>query len=139
MREIKFRAWEDDAKFFVYLTMGDLLFGSEGFGISSGLDRIKSMLEETSKNPSSDERIQQYTGLRDKNGKEIYEGDILDMGRKHLSTIAQVVWADKMAAFVAASPDSFLNLSNTGAMCDGKCEVIGNIYENPELIKKEKE
>jgi len=133
MREIKFRAWEDDAKFFVYFTMGDLLFGSEGFGISSGLDRIKSMLEETSKNPSSDERIQQYTGLKDKNGKEIYEGDIVREyvecefdGKIDIATDENFV-----VEWYSRDLDCGWNLCPVS--CDGY-EVIGNVYENPELL-----
>jgi uncharacterized phage protein (TIGR01671 family) len=124
-REIKFRAWDTLDK--RWLNLWQFLFSATG-----EIMAVKELGKEQYGLHQVD--IVQFTGLKDKNGKEIYEGDILDMGRKHLATIAQVVWADKMVAFVAASPDSFLNLSNTGAMCEGKCEVIGNIYESPGLL-----
>jgi uncharacterized phage protein (TIGR01671 family) len=134
MREIKFRAWEDDAEEFCYFTIGDLLFGTEGFNISSGLDRIKDMLEETSKNLSGDERIQQYTGLRDKNGKEIYEGDIVQMQDGIMR------WDDRNGPLAVVFEDgAFVPFGGQGEYSwedgsDGHVAVIGNIYENPKLL-----
>jgi hypothetical protein len=64
--------------------------------------------------------IMQFTGLKDKNGKEIYEGDIITE-RKYQ---AVVEWDEKSLQF------------NCHGMLDGKnYEVIGNIYENPELLE----
>lgn len=73
--------------------------------------------------------LMEYTGLKDKNGVRIYEGDIVSYMHYEYNTGGmgneirkkEVKWIDKVAGF---------NLS------DEEHEVIGNIYENPELIKK---
>jgi uncharacterized phage protein (TIGR01671 family) len=74
--------------------------------------------------------IQQYTGLQDKNGKEIYEGDILEYQSSNPRFTQVVVrWTkeeeDYHPGFVIT--DSYSQY--------GKPEIIGNIMENPELIK----
>ena len=141
-REIKFRVWEDDADFFVYFSIGDLLFGTDEVITSTGLDRIRAMLEETSKNPSSDPRIQRYTGLKDKNRKDVYEGDIV---KKDYEKYAFVVsfgegsqgepadgtypyWGWYLGGEHYLDPTAFMGR---------EAEVIGNIYENPGLLKEE--
>lgn len=79
--------------------------------------------------------VMQYTGLKDKNGKEIYEGDIIDASvetplynstyRKTL----QVIWQEQIAQFVMATSDTKIE-----GHIPKDCVVIGNIYENPELL-----
>jgi hypothetical protein len=71
--------------------------------------------------------VMQYTGLRDKNHKEIYEGDII---KSKLDNIGKVIWKDSMAAFYIIFKQG--NDLLEGWNRDG--EVIGNIYENPELL-----
>ena len=68
-------------------------------------------------------RLMQYTGLTDKNGKEIYEGDIVKWGK----IIEKVEMKDGCWSMVLGTIVEEFNL-----------EVIGNIYENPELIKGRK-
>lgn len=102
MREIKFRAWiyiEDKMQY-------ESLFGAEKFG-------------------GRDCEIMQFTGLLDKHGKEIYEGDIMETE----SGTCVVKWYDKGACFrwmFVGDSESPLNYDYR--------EIIGNIYENPELL-----
>ena len=109
MREIKFRAYSHRAK---KMYQWEDLTNEE----------IGDML----RNPQ--EEIMQYTGLNDKNGKEIYEGDILDIGNN-----AVVEFFDGKFHLVydggksEAMEDEFKSY---------KCEIIGNIYENKNLLNK---
>ena len=78
--------------------------------------------------------LMQSTGLRDKNGKEIFEGDILDYkGRKAL-----VRWHGSYASFIYRFVDE-LQKRNTEwkplYLAYMKCEIIGNVYENRELLE----
>ena len=81
--------------------------------------------------------LMQSTGLKDKNDKEIFEGDILDYkGRKAL-----VRWHGSYASFIYRFVDE-LQKRNTEwkplYLAYMKCEIIGNIYENPELLEDKK-
>lgn len=86
--------------------------------------------------------IMQYTGLKDKNGVEIYEGDLLkpfyDDGEIH-----EVIWHEESSSFRVAT---YLDNCHGGTFAElffmddinEECnEVIGNIYENPELLELE--
>lgn len=78
--------------------------------------------------------LMQSTGLKDKNGKEIFEGDILDYkGRKAL-----VRWHGSYASFIYRFVDE-LQKRNTEwkplYLAYIKCEIIGNVYENPEFLE----
>ena len=76
------------------------------------------------------ETIGQYTGLTDKNGTKIFEGDILHAAQGNFV----VRWSESICSFVAGEKERMRPCMNSGTV---KCyEVIGNIYDNPELIEE---
>ena len=70
----------------------------------------------------------QFTGLKDKNGKEVYEGDIITI----LKPLAYGWWP-VMVEVRYSAPEFCVNYGQDNAL-HSSCEVIGNIYENPELL-----
>jgi len=93
-----------------------------------------------------DIELMQFTGLHDKNGKEIFEGDLISftevdedscLGREETNTVV-VKWIDEIAQYRACfSSGRRTELHFVVKLPTVQdCEVIGNIYENPELIKE---
>lgn len=76
------------------------------------------------------ETIGQYTGLADKNGTKIFEGDI---GRRR-DDIFLIDWSEEKAAFVMIFHDYICEILYLEEMWDD-AEVIGNIHDNPELLE----
>lgn len=82
------------------------------------------------------ETVGQYTGLKDKNDREIYEGDYLQDREAHDEIYYyKVIWSDFMGCFIYE--DCFGDKEQFGAddIEWSQTEVIGNIYENPELLE----
>lgn len=133
-REIKFRAWHPSTE----TMLNDVGFGADATGItvhSSDLDNFGFSDEDIETLDSIDEyyfvdgiKLMQYTGLKDKNGVEIYEGDILRNGAR----VSLVRYSDEMAGFMDS--DSNMLWESLFAQRLEHTRVIGNIYENPELL-----
>ena len=117
MREIKFRAWDKEDKEIIYEALE-----IRNIGLGDGSVLID---ERTQK---GNELIwMQYTGLKDKNDKEIYEGDVLKFKN---GCMGIVIYEAPSWGVDWGGVKNFL-----GIFYD-KTEIIGNIYENPELIKE---
>ena len=127
-REIKFRAWDKKRKKMIFL---------------------KKLL------PALEDRyiLMQYTGLKDKKREEIYEGDILrykpyhNLGYENEYKIGVVEWGETGDSDDYCHSHHYewvVNDDSLADIADGvyegfECEVIGNIFENPELLKEEYE
>lgn len=129
-REIKFRGINIKTKKWIY---GDLYSTSEvpmivKDGIASEFDNFIVVNSET---------VGQYTGIKDKNGKEIYEGDICKHHRHEV--IGNWIYSEKYCSFALCEDYIDTNLSFYCRQDEKYLEVIGNIYENPELLEGEKQ
>jgi len=117
MRDIKFRG--NNGKIWIY---GDLMQLSWGAAIISEIGGIPIQVIEDS--------VGQYTGLKDKNGNDIYEGDVVKVG---IFTY-QVIFSDGCFDVIGIQNDKrdylkCIVVNHVGI-------VIGNIYENPDLLKR---
>jgi hypothetical protein len=128
MREIKFRAWDGISKKMWHNVTFDAchIYGE----YSDELEGPNGTMPRWDTNP-----LMQFTGLRDKTGKEIWEGDIL--GGIYQSPIK---WCDKCKQFQLTS-EVFGCMACLGdvhwseIVADETVEVIGNIHDNPELLE----
>ena len=120
MREIKFRAWLKEEKIIGEVLGIDILH-KEIFFSNGDVD----CYEHTD---FKDIELMQYTGLKDKNNKEIYEGDIFHIGSKKILYVVE--WIDCGLKGKQIRNGSWIGLD----FWKKDIEILGNIYENPELI-----
>ena len=134
MREIKFRAWDK--------------LNKEMFNVESINFQERQVYRDTvSYREFNDVELMQYTGLKDKNGKEIYEGDIVKFkdcsidGTKEFYNIGVIEREGKRDELVISQlifeksyfTENYMDFINETFELS---EIIGNIYENPELLKE---
>lgn len=122
MRQIKFRAWDENAKRMDYNPTRD--------GFMDGTIGINHFFD-------ADQTPMQCTGLKDKHGKEIFEGDLVKLhysAGDYTGMIALVEWCGDCCYGYRLQ---FVGLGNNESLGNyARCglEVIGNAYENPELL-----
>ena len=137
MREIKFRIWDKETKHMHIF--GDNIHDTIAFeGKTNKIYYYNLQNGCGSLSEDSDYVLMQYTGLKDKNGQEIYEGDIVYIkGETELLDIkGKVEYNDSWAQFVITNTGNIINETEPlGDYEEQDLEVIGNIYNNPELLK----
>jgi len=111
----RFRAWNKEKR--------EMLYGVEEgrYGLSF-LEIIQ----------SDNYIVEQYTGLRDANGRLIYEGDIVWLENEDEYEYAKIVWDENLAQFAILTHIEYFSFDN---MFPTEMQVMGNIHENPELLE----
>ncbi len=123
-REIKFRAWIPNVGWL-----------ADGFSIS--MDGTEWYDDNSHSWPLSDIELMQFTGLHDKNGKEIYEGDIITYrweDRKGDEVVNHVIKWDNGRFLICPIRSTVQTWNIHLYPYNEESEVIGNIYENPEQL-----
>jgi uncharacterized phage protein (TIGR01671 family) len=140
MREIKFRVWDKKRKVMIQLTNATVDIDGQEIAVFEMVNSIPDNIQlfdylrtliARGKSNVEDLELMQFTGLLDKNGREIYEGDIL----KANSGIGKVVWLELDAMWAVEKSEDWTYPFSCNVYSDNH-EVIGNIYENSELLDK---
>lgn len=150
MRAIKFRAWDAKYKYMNYKVMvgmyGDNVMDDENYTACSMWIEPKKVDYKCEpywahfEPYHKDILLMQYTGLKDKNGKEIYEGDIVivtcySYEQIESESTGEVVYSEALACFALSDGENgFATLSDLQGPFRTEYEVIGNIYDNPDLL-----
>ena len=131
MRENKFRAWDAVEKRMHQFSLMDLekprtLGGAVPYKADDGKEYYFYIHRQP---------VMQYTGLKDKNGRDVYEGDILRIPENNV--LAVMTYETEQAGFFAQikSFDGTVLSARIDNPAQRGIEVIGNLYENPELLK----
>lgn len=122
MREIKFRAWLKEEKKMINIKAID--WDEDGNIFSVNYPEGKSY----SGYGSDNIELMQYTGLKDKNGVKIFEGDIVLAGSYY-----EIIWSKLTCCFKMCNLDDEIELTHIDS---NYIKVIGNIYENKELLNE---
>ena len=145
-REIKFRAWIKKSYGVlsgfmnydpVWQDIKSVRVDTKNIHTSTEVEIVKQSIAKVNDIFKPEHKLMQYTGLKDKNGKEIYEGDIIRFG-EYVNKVCffngGFYWGNAMV-HVIINPLPKVSLEHKTIAPVEPAEIIGNIYENPELLK----
>lgn len=129
-REIKFRGKQIDKGIWI---VGQYIMDKEreGTSLSEFAHKIQPFYKQAFAQPVIPETVGQYIGVKDKNGKEIYEGDVVK--DEHIQLLGVVKFSERYLQFVV---DDIHDGEQDYSEFMNQVEVIGNAYENVDLLKK---
>lgn len=134
MREIKFRAWDKDSNKMIFQHDTNGVLETNDYYFSLNEDDVVLLYydEDYCDYLVCNAKLMQYTGLIDKNGKEIYEGDIVRHFKRDKEKLLKIEISSGYGVYAQENDTTkrLIGRSNTH-LC---YEVVGNIYENPELL-----
>lgn len=104
------------------------MLGQDHVGVANG----RALVLDTGK--CKDWPLMQYTGMKDKNGREIYDGDVIDSGQKRSSDGSRILYVVKWSkGAMGWDLEQLGRYCMTGGLDANNVLVIGNVYENPDL------
>lgn len=142
MRELKFRIWiKDESRFYDESDDESYLIVPNGNVIcESGTYEEDGMLFKDTTNQTSNVIVEQYTGLKDKNGREIYENDIVKYTAEIANNKGSTYRVEYYNEWGMYDLEPLEDNVDTGGfnenLLETYYEVIGNIHENPELLEE---
>ncbi|MCH3428737.1 YopX family protein [Enterococcus faecium] len=130
MSLLQFRAWNKKTQSFI--DYGDLVLDLRSGKIYAGdIGLVESTIDVTDQI-----ELMQSTGMKDKNGVDVYQGDIIRCTR---GCHHEVIWLEEYGGtFFGGMPAWYLSGLSNGYAWTGREEVIGNIYENSELLEEQR-
>jgi uncharacterized phage protein (TIGR01671 family) len=138
MRELKFRAWDENNKIFHY-NFNFIKSGNENNDWIIFISDKQLANSDWIENPYFQKqlKIMQYSEIKDNKKKEIYEGDILSVGQKDCKKInCEVIFKEGCFGILASWIKNEYKFIELRAYLNLEClEIVGNIYENKELLK----
>lgn len=140
-RDIEFRVWDDHYKYMNYKVIVGIYGNWEEVKDNENYTACSMWIEPKNVDykcephwshfePYHKEiKLMQYTGLKDKNSKKIFEGDIVKYDNDYIKQIGVIEWNDKNSSF------QIKGISSSSMTHLKRMIVIGNIYENKELLE----
>jgi len=132
MNDVKYRAWDYKEKRMVKVLAIDWEHQTISYEADINHEGM-SGFERCYHQPLENFELLQFTGVKDKNGQEIYEGDIL---KNSFGSLYEVKWVSSMTSFMCSPLKVVYEVRHLDNL---DTEVVGNVFENTELLRGEED